>query len=61
MFPCPQKEVTGLGVTVCRHDFPISVQNIFSGERHAYALVAYEELLRSGLNPSFWWYDINCR
>jgi Kyakuja-Dileera-Zisupton transposase len=53
--------ISGLGTLVCRHGHLMSLLNVFEGERHAYAIVALEELMKKGVVPNVFWYDINCR
>lgn len=53
--------MTSLGVLLCRHGFVGNMLNSFTGERHAYATLFVEHLLRSGIRVQFVWYDINCR
>jgi hypothetical protein len=53
--------IAGLGTVVCRHGSLVALLNMFEGERHAYAIVALEELRKQGVVPNIFWYDINCR
>jgi hypothetical protein len=53
--------ISGLGTLVCRHGHLLSLLNVFEGERHAYAIVALEELRKKGVIPNVFWYDINCK
>lgn len=34
---------------------------LFSGERHAYATLFLKKILEQGAAPQFIWYDLNCR
>jgi hypothetical protein len=56
-----QRLIHSVMVTACRHGQIYLLQNCYSGERHAYAIVAFWLMLVAGLTIQCWFYDINCR
>ncbi|PNW87380.1 hypothetical protein CHLRE_02g141011v5 [Chlamydomonas reinhardtii] len=53
--------ITGAGAVLCRHGMLMRLMNLFTGERHIYAIAAMYSFLRVGTAIQFWWYDIACR
>jgi hypothetical protein len=56
-----QNLITGAGAVLCRHGMLMRLLNLFTGERHIYAIAAMYSFLRVGAAIQFWWYDIACR
>ena len=56
-----QNLITGAGAVLCRHGMLMRLMNLFTGERHIYAIAAMYSFLRVGTAIQFWWYDIACR
>lgn len=54
-------DVTGLGGCFCSHHFLLAFHDLFTGERWAYSTFTLDWLMKNGVLPLFWWYDINCR
>ena len=56
-----QHLITAVGAAVCRHGHIFKMINLPTGEKHVYAIYLLKCLVDSGVVPSFWWYDINCK
>ena len=46
---------------LCRHGMLIYLVNMFSGERHAYAIALVRQVLMRSVGIQFLFYDIACR
>lgn len=61
---CPdavQYLITGTMTMLCRHGMLLYMANMFTGERHAYAIALVRQVLRQSAGIAFLWYDIACR
>jgi hypothetical protein len=56
-----QRVITGLFLYMCRHGITSRALHMTTGERHVYAMLVLLSLLRLGVAPLFFMYDIVCR
>jgi len=54
-------DITAVGGCLCPHGSLLCFHDLFTGERWSYSTFAMQWLMKRGIFPLFWWYDINCR
>jgi len=56
-----QGTITAIMMFLCRQRFIGPMENMFTGEQHAYGRVGLKHLLKLKVGCEYLWYDINCK